>query len=118
MKILYRILLNVETDPQHRQMGKWNGYQPGHKLEQAYVDHIDPMDDLGMMFEQSDSEICGHIVELVNRNHPVDYRNRSLCFGDVIVLERSHKDNVAFALEEVGFKQIEVPLGSILSENR
>ena len=104
MKILFRILLNEAKDPEGRHIAPCDGYKPEHPLVQSWAatETFDSEDNL---------EVCEILFERFNINHPAGYRNRSLCVGDMVVLERSHNDCVAFAVDRFGFKQVECPAG-------
>lgn len=106
-KILYRILLNEAKDPEGRHIAPCDGYKPEHPLVQSYSNFINIPDQPDL-----NDILLNHLWEVFNVGHPSDYRNRSLCIGDVIVLERSHRDCVAFAVGRgCDFDQIEVPVG-------
>jgi YodL-like len=104
MKILYRILLNEAKDPEGRHIGPCDGYKPNHPLVQSYS-AIEGFPEI------SETDLCEFLYERFNIDHPAGYRNRSLCVGDVIVLERSHNDCVAYAVDRFGFKRVECPAG-------
>jgi hypothetical protein len=103
MKILYRILLNEAKDPEGRHIAPCDGYKPEHPLIQSYSE-IEK-------FERDPEGICELLFERFNIDHPSNYCNRSLCVGDVIVLEFDHNTCLAYSVERFGFKQIEVPVG-------
>ena len=110
MKILYRILLNEAKDPEGRHIAPCDGYKPEHPLVQSYS---------GTMLmvgkhdntKQDELGICETLFEMFNINHPKDYRNRSMCVGDVVVIEFDTDNVVAYACDRFGFKMIEVPAG-------
>jgi len=116
MKILYRILLNEAKDSEGRHIGPCDGYKPEHPLVQSYSEIIERSGDEDRLMDaifptKFNLALCEELFERFNIDHPKDYRNRSLCVGDVVVLERSHNDCVAFAVDRFGFKQVECPMG-------
>jgi len=105
MKILFRILLNEAKDPEGRHIAPCDGYKPEHPLVQAYSSFLLLTD------KYTDELILDSLWETFNIDHPESYKNRSLCVGDVIVIERWHTDCVAYAVDRFGFKRVECPAG-------
>lgn len=106
----YRFYVNVEQDEKGRLVCFMDGYQPGHALQLAYQ---------GELLEQcvrqgqSDKTVrlwhCETLFRIFNIEHPVDYRNRSMSVGDVVVLEEVGA-LWAYACMPVGFAEIPVPV--------
>jgi hypothetical protein len=91
----YRFFVNVEKDEQGRNVGFF-GYEAGHALELAYQGEVDAPDDL---------TCCEWLFERFNIAHPVDYRNRSMSVGDVVVLDGGK----AYTCANIGFREIILP---------
>ena len=92
----YQFFLNQEKDEQGRLVGFF-GYKPGHALELAHVGTL----------ESDFIAAANELFEMFNVNHPIDYCNRSMSVGDVLVLTNSDGIVLALAVAPVGFVEID-----------
>lgn len=91
--MVYRLYLNEQVDAKGRNIG-WFGYEPGHTMELAYTGIV-PTD-------ADETKTLERIWCIFNIQHPVDYRRRSMCVGDVIVLIDG-PNYAAYKCDPVGF---------------
>lgn len=95
MKLPVVVYLNKALFCGHFSISLFDGYQPGDPLEKVYVMEVE-----GLMC----LEMAEKVFTALNIDHPEDYRHRSLCVGDVVVIEGQ-----AYACRSCGFEPIDAP---------
>jgi hypothetical protein len=105
----YQYLWNEKKDSEGRHPSLWDGYQPGDPLCLAWEG------DTGM--NGTDAELCEDLFHLFNAPgaRPEGYRGPSMSVGSVVVLgDLAHVSNVAYAVDRVGFKQVDITASPIV----
>lgn len=118
-EVAARVFLNTATDGAGRPLGRIDGYQSGHQLQEviSLTVPLQEGDEAGLTQGRA-LAVLEHVFHLLNVGHdpafvsPPDpvalqYRaagNRSLSVGDVVMLA-----DCAFSVDSVGFSQIPVP---------
>jgi YodL-like protein len=100
----FRLLLNCERGAQ----GFLDGYKEGNAMFNVYQ---------GIVSDKLDGDEPEHVAnwvfETFNVNHPVDYRNRSMSVGDVVVITNhigeASCSETAWACESLGWRQVSIP---------
>lgn len=87
-------LLNEELFAEASHKLPFTGYEKGDRLTKVYEFELEG---------DSDLKIAEKAFEIFNIDHPADYRNRSMCTGDVVVI-----DGRAYSCESFGFKPVEI----------
>lgn len=72
------------------------GYVPDDKLQFVGIVQIDTHEKC-----LTDLEICEEVFDILNIHHPHNWKTRSMCVGDVILLEG------AYSCDTVGFSSID-----------
>lgn len=109
MKVEYVILINWQQDAEGRYTSFMDGYKPGDRLMSAWAGEIElPPIEQEPIVNISHLDICEQLFEIFNINFPEGYRNRSLSVGDVVRL-KIERNVYYFAVDHIGFKQVEVP---------
>jgi hypothetical protein len=86
-----KVKVYLNDGPNH-----WFGYNPGDPLREVYKTELDRA--------EPDNVLLEYMFRVLNIEHPVDYRERSLSVGDVVTI-----DGHAYVCDVLGWKAITMP---------